>query len=95
MPHLQLLSNEFLYVNGKTWQVLCCFKEKRTLLEGSEHSLRSRRLEVVGERENGYARGSHTPVFSYAHYFQAPATQAKVSLALTLFKVMFNTINTN
>ena len=47
-------------------------------------SLRSRRLEVVGERENGRARGRHprvspsrAPVFSCAHYFQAPATQAK------------------
>ena len=54
-------------------------------------SLRSRRLEVVGETENGRARGRHargdcslslrvspsrTPVFSCAHYFQAPATQA-------------------
>ena len=66
-----------------------------SLLEGSERSLRSRRLEVVGERENGCMRGSRTPVFSCAHYFQAPDTQAKVSPALTLFKVMFNTINTN
>ena len=71
------------------------------------HSLRSRRLEVVSERENGCARGRHAthflrekpwevdevdakgegatsplaspsraPVFSCAHYFQAPATQA-------------------
>ena len=55
-------------------------------------SLRSRRLEVVGERENGRARGRHAkdegapsplaclllahPFFSCAHYFQAPATQA-------------------
>ena len=45
-------------------------------------SLRSRRLEVAGERENGRARGRHArspsraPVFSWAHYFQAPATQA-------------------
>ena len=62
------------------------------MLEGSGRCLRSRRLEVVGERKNGCARGSRTPVFSCAHYFQAPATQAKVSLALTLFKVMFNTI---
>ena len=40
-----------------------------------------RRLEVVGEIENGRARGRHVspsgaPVFSCAHYFQAPATQA-------------------
>ena len=52
-------------------------------------SLRSRRLEVVGERENECARGRHArgylsprvspsraPVFSCAYYFQAPATQA-------------------
>ena len=54
-------------------------------------SLRSRRLEVVGETENGRARGRHArgdcslslrvspsraPDFSCAHYFQAPATQA-------------------
>ena len=43
--------------------------------------MRSRRLEVVGERENGRARGRHprgsrAPVFSHAHHFQAPATQA-------------------
>ena len=37
-------------------------------------SLRSRRLEVAGERENGRARGRI--VFSCAHCFQAPATQA-------------------
>ena len=43
------------------------------------HSLRSRRLEVVGARKNGRTRGRHaaTPVLSCAHYFQAPATQAK------------------
>ena len=48
------------------------------------YSLHSRRLEVVGERENGRARGRHARgvsrslahVFSCAHYFQAPATQA-------------------
>ena len=41
------------------------------------HSLRSRRLEVVGIRKNG--RGvspSRAPVLSFAHNFQAPATQA-------------------
>ena len=35
----------------------------------------------MGERENGRARGRHAPsrapVFSCAHYFQAPATQAR------------------
>ena len=43
-------------------------------------SLRSRRLEVVGARKNGRARGRHAlaPVLSCAHYFQAPATQATV-----------------
>ena len=50
-------------------------------------SLRSRRLEVVGERENGRARGKHArgegvsfsrARFSCAHYFQAPATQVSL-----------------
>ena len=48
-------------------------------------SLSGRRLEEVGERENGRARGRHArgespsrvPVFSCAHYSQAPATQAR------------------
>ena len=52
----------------------------------TKYSLRSRRLEVMGERENGRAWGRHAsprvspsraPVFSCAHHFQAPATQAK------------------
>jgi len=41
-------------------------------------NLRSRRLEVVGERGNGRTREvtpSRARVFSRAHYFQAPATQ--------------------
>ena len=66
-------------------------------------SLRSRRLEVVGERQNGRAREtregwgsslsprvspSRAPVFSCAHYFQAPATQAKEIFATFVkFKV--------
>ena len=45
-------------------------------------SLRSRRLEVAGERENGRARGRH--VFSCAHYFQAPATQATIVCQMTI-----------
>ena len=43
-------------------------------------SLRSRRLEVVGERENGRARAR----ISCAHHFQAPATQAMVLIILSL-----------
>ena len=51
-------------------------------------SPRSGRLEVVGTRKNGRARrhargdltprvsASRAPVLSFAHYFQAPATQA-------------------
>ena len=41
--------------------------------------MRSRRLEVVGARKNGRARGRHaeTPVLCCAHYFQAPVPQAK------------------
>ena len=58
----------------------------------SVFSLRSRRLEVVGERENRRARGRHARMsplacllvarqfFSCAHYFQAPATQARACL---------------
>ena len=46
-------------------------------------SLRSRRLEVVGKKTTGAREGdtprmspSRAPVLSFAHYFQAPATQA-------------------
>ena len=44
------------------------------------NSLRSRRLEVVGERENGRAQGRRAclllaRVLFFAHFFQAPATQ--------------------
>ena len=40
-----------------------------------EVALRSRRLEVVGERENGRARTRHSRVsFSRAHFFLSPAT---------------------
>ena len=58
----------------------------------SVFSLCSRRLEVVCERENRRARGRHARVsplaclvlarrfFSCAHYFQAPATQARACL---------------
>ena len=63
-------------------------------------SLRSKCLEVVGERENGRVRGRHArgvspsraPVFSCAHYFQAPATQAKSDLfdMLPYLKKLFN-----
>ena len=54
-----------------------------------KNSLRSRRLEVVGERENGRARGrcakgEGVPVFSCAHYFQVPATQARIKIELRL-----------
>ena len=44
-------------------------------------SLGSRRLEVVGERENGRTRGRHAPIFPSAHYFQGPAMQANRFLA--------------
>jgi len=58
-----------------------------------QFSLRTSRLEVVGIRKNARARRRHArgeggsltprvspsrvPVLSFAHYFQAPATQAK------------------
>ena len=59
-----------VYLSNKAVLLSCCF--------------RSRSLEVVGERENGRARGRHArgespsraPVFSCANYFQAPAAQA-------------------
>ena len=44
-------------------------------------STRLEELEVVGERENGRARGRHAPIFPCAHYFQAPATQSNRFLA--------------
>ena len=60
-------------------------------------SLRSRRLEVVGTRKNGCARRRHArgevspsraPVLSFAHYFQAPATQANTAFLFAfIFKV--------
>ena len=51
-----------------------------------ENSLRSRRFEVVGERENRHARvsPSRAPVFSCAHYLQALATQATRETAKAL-----------
>ena len=52
-------------------------KDTNSRLEGTKYSLRSRRFEVVGEREKGRATGRHAPVLFFAHYFQAPATQAK------------------
>ena len=57
-----------LYQTKKTW--FCV-----------QVSLRSRRLEVAGERENGRARGRH-----YFHYFQAPATQAMSKFAQRIEK---------
>ena len=54
-----------------------------------KNSPRSTRLEVVGERENGRARGRRArgegaPMFSCAHYFQAPAMQARIKIELRL-----------
>ena len=83
----------------------CWDKDELTLIFKPKHNetlITSERvldLEVVGERENGRARGRHArgeaaparkfpenrvcprvspraPVFSRAHYFQEPATQA-------------------
>ena len=51
----------------------------------NKNSLRSRRLEVAGERENGRARGRHA-IFSCAHYFQAPATQARIKSTIQTSK---------
>ena len=62
-----------------------------------KNSLRSRRLEVVGTRKNARERTitpcvspSGASVLSFAHYFQAPATQASVKTFLnTVFQVLF------
>ena len=51
-------------------------KDTNSRLRWTKYSLRSRCLKVVGEREKGRARGRHAPVLFFAHYFQAPATQA-------------------
>ena len=39
-------------------------------------SLRSRRLKVMGEKENVRVSPCRAPFLSFAHYFKAPATQA-------------------
>ena len=52
-------------------------KDTNSRLRWTKYSLRSRRLEVVGEREKERARGRHAPVLFFAHYFQVPATQAR------------------
>ena len=76
-------------------QSICCAHR-------SQCSLRNRRWEVVGERENGRARGRHVrgegplsprvspfpPVFSCAHYLQAPATQANLSVLISVFVIV-------
>ena len=62
-----------------------------------KNDLRSRRLEVVGTRKNARERTitpcvspSGASVLSFAHYFQAPATQASVKTFLnTVFQVLF------
>ena len=41
---------------------------------GVENSLRSRRLEVVGERKNGRARGRHACLLLARPFFRVPST---------------------
>ena len=63
----------------------------RVVLARPLTSLRSRRLEVVGER--GRVRGRHACLllartfFFCAHYFQAPATQATKNQYKNLFSL--------
>ena len=66
---------------GELWQ------QRRRRLR--KLSLRSRRLEVAGERENGRAR-VRAPVFSCANYFQVPATQANENFTLKVNSRRFN-----
>ena len=80
------------YLNCHKTKVYACFVHFRKAFDLLWHdglfSLRSGRFEVVGQEINGRARGRHArrkialtcllraPVLSFAHYFQAPATQA-------------------
>ena len=72
---VRIIGSRMYYIKGNAFS-----------LKGSVSSLRSRRLEVVGERENGRARGRQVRGFYFsrtrffflcAHWFQAPATQAR------------------
>ena len=66
---------------------ISCFRSGRF----SRVNLRSRRLEVVGERENGRVSPSRGPVFSCAHYLQAPATQvSRVACENIRFSSLFS-----
>ena len=79
--HLEILS--FIYEWFHKIRPSCFADSFKPL--SSVHSLRSRRLEVVGTRKNRRVRtrprvSPRAPVLSFAHYFQAPATQAILSL---------------
>ena len=72
---VRIIGSRMYYIKGNAFS-----------LKGSVSSLRSRRLEVVGERDNGRARGRQVRGFSFsrarffflcAHCLQAPATQAR------------------
>ena len=72
---VRIIGSRIYYIKGNAFS-----------LKGSVSSLRSRRLEVVGERDNGRARGRQVRGFSFsrarffflcAHCLQAPATQAR------------------
>ena len=75
---VQLLNHIFFY-SIKFLRMVTQLKD----VGQDKNSLHSRRLEVVSERENRHvqgrcARGEGAHVFSCAHYFQAPATQARI-----------------
>ena len=82
---VQLLNHNFSILGIKFLRMVTELKD----VGHDKNSLRSRPLEVVGEREKGHtrgrcARGEGAPIFSSAHYFQAPAMQARIKIELRL-----------
>ena len=80
---------------GMVWRI-SLLKSSRQLLN-VKVSLRSRCLEVVGTRKNGRARKRHAclpraPVFSFTHYFQAPATQATLRCSLHIYSCLLSSL---
>ena len=68
--HYRKKSNFRCRVSGISKKTPCKVKRENLVSLPLTGSLRSRRLEVVG------TRNSRAPVLSFAHSFQAPATQA-------------------
>ena len=52
-------------------------------------SLRSRRLEVVGERENGRARGRHACLLLARPFFLVPTTSKRLLRRLRNLRILY------